>query len=528
MFKIKFGPTYFILAFVILSCVSCAAPTKQTQNLKQPKAAQNIVSNNLAKTSSISFESLNLNLSGLILDWDIEKNQSGPRKSEPVNDFSVFGQRNFLFGKEAKHGFERVSPRPERGMKEYSSQFSLSENWRTLWSIISLCLMLGLIVSIAWRGISLVSLFFFLWRRQHREELFAKNLIANSTLVPPVSLFLISETPSPGLLSEIRMVEKLEYDEVELIMFRDIQSKDEDALLLKDFRLRYRSPLYFADLDSEDPFEILEVQGERRILLVYSQKKDRNTSLTLFLKLARYPLVGFLNKEVVLYPSALSNLAYRWLRDGEKCSFVYGFIDDPNSNIFSQFLSWLCREEQFLTESKMKQLEDCLRPSNTFCLMAKNFAIQSLEFGGISQFDSIGYTVLPSYEIVGLRKPNGPVWLKTIITFLGLFWREGQNIVENVSRGLRARDLKLMMNCLAWLSAGVLWPLAVINYLIALKIHADLFENLGQALLFLAASECLILCVVALVWNLFSKNAIREIFPQRTAMYVRQTQGMAV
>ena len=529
MFRNNFIFRILIFYFFILSCISCAAPNtvKKPGNENQSKSviqsSGKVVDQKLANVATMSFASLNLNQSSQLSEWN-----SVNSKHSLENRSSVFGERRFLFGKEERHDYEQLSPRPERGMKEYFYRFSLSESWESVWVIIYFLLMAGLIASIAWRGISSVILFFKLWKRHHREELFVKDLIGKSTLVPPVSLFLLSDTQGPELLSQIGMVERMEYEEVELIIYRDIRFKEVDALLFKDFRLRYRSPLYFADLDSEIPFEILEIQGERRILLVYSQNNDLKTTLTLFLKLARYPLIGFLNKGISLDSSSLSRMVYRWLREGERHSSVYGFIDEKDPNPLKQFFVWIRRERQFLTELKIERLQDCLFEQHVFCLVLKNSAIQFLEFGGISRFDASGFTVLPSYEVVGSRKLTDMSLAAVIFSFYISFLVSGKIIIQSVYRGMDPRDLKPLVNQLAWIIAGIFWPLIAVNFFLSLGIQSGLFEYFEKSLLFLMGSELLLLCVIMLTWNLFAKAAIQRIFPLRSAIRLRQEQEITI
>lgn len=504
---------YLSLSILILFLASCASSGPQKPAVVQKKTAP-VVAPVKKISSKNSFAPIFGARDPRLAWWGLyEKAPTVKRFVKTRRNFDVFDKREFLFEKPQKHEFENVTARTPLRMKEYSGN-SFNYDWRDSWRRFFGVLITLLLGSIAWRGLSLIALFFGLWRRHQREVFFNKDLIAVSNLVPPVSLCLSSKSSGTELLAQISAVENLDYEEVELIVFRDVKSKDDDAMLLKDFRLRFRSPLYFADLDTEDPFEILEVQGERRILLVYSDQKTLRPSLALFLKLARYPLVGFLNERVILNSDSIANLVFRWLRDGEKSTCVYGFLDELNSGPST----WLEREWAFLNGIGDSGIENWIRDKRFFGLMPKNMAIQLMEFGG-GRYQSALWSELPSFEIVGTKKSESSGFRDLMSGFVMPI----RNVVEFVMSGLSWKGIKSIADQVACFLAAVLWPIILVNFVVLLVVA----RQVEASVFFLAGSEALLLILTAAIWFLFPRNTIRNVFPSRSGVLIQEQQQVS-
>ena len=527
---------------MIFVLASCAAPNQQA---KTQKTGHGVSSQQESQAGGrADFYKLGVDSSGKMLWWNISEGRAldwqkvvNLRKTLGgfdadmamlAKNLSEMKARKFLFDKSEQHGYDSFESRLPQGVKQFSPKPVLSNDSGVFWAWFSVFLIFLITASLLWRGLSLVWMFFSLWKRERNEELFNKAIVAKSTFVPPVSLFLNSNEDGPGLLSQISAVERLDYEETELIVFREAKRKEEDAVLLKDFRLRYRSPLYFADLDSEDPFEILEVQGDRRILLVYYRRKDLRMILSLFLKLARYPLIGFLRDDVRLHSEALALLVYRWLREKEQKSCVYGFIDESSRNPFLGPVNLLQHENLLLNGLKANHLESWIGQKSFFCIASKSLAIQSVEMDWGGPFHALHRDRVCSFEIAGSKlKSSGP-GEDIFMTLLASFASSAKNLAEVFQNGMSRQSLRSAFNNLSWMTAGFVWPLILGNYAAAVISRVMPFENFGSAVLFLGCGEIVLMMLSSLIWGVFSHHKINRLFPPRITTQIREKISMAV
>ncbi len=541
-----------LAAIFLLSSFSCAPVPPKQDPAKEADAGlpvisvpQTISSASAAKLASLSFLPLYEDSSAGLLWWNLSEKNS-------VNWSSVFSLRTrlhenplkdsvmtkpvselrdgkFLFGSNQQHGISKVLPRNVKGQSVYHPYDS--DDWTNPLQIVLLVfsgLILLLLSSLVWRGFALVNLFFSLWKKRKREELFGKSLIGRSSLVPPVSLFLYFKGEGLSLLNQISSVEKLDYEEVELIVFRDMRFKDEDALLLKDFRLRYRSPLYFSDLEFEEPFEILEVQGGRRILLVYSKNHKIETSFVLFLKLARYPLTGMLHENTKLHAQALSKLVYRWLLEGEKQACVFGFLEDADKNPFSAPVKLMARQGIFLNILSSNSLKSWIEGDSVFCLIPKYIAILYADESNGRLNTPFVWRDISSNEIVGTNQNRGRSALDDVKGFLELYLNALRHLRLSFASGFSGNNIKRFLSRLSWIVSVSIWPLVIIGYFSILWLGLNQVQNFAMSLLFLAGTELVLTSWGAVIWSLFSENKIQMVLPLHPVVQLREKPEMSV
>jgi len=384
-----------------------------------------------------------------------------------------------------------------------------------------------LMISLLYRGSSLISLFFRLWRRREAEELYSKVIFQKSSLVPPVSLFLILDNPKVSLVDQIKSFEEFQYRELELIVIRDRQLKDQDSLDLKDYQFRYRSPLYFSDLSSEDPHEILEVSAKRRILIIYSSGYSLTHALTLFLKCARYPLVGFLKDSITLDQNSISRLMFRWVREGDQNACVYGFIKIKENHPTYFFLNALLRGHLFVEGARKCSLSDWYLQDGIFCLIPKNIAIQTMSRHWKKWQWVIYEDTISNYEFVGEKSLYQREWLHQLTEIAKIPLRLFQNIISVFRFPGFLRGWKSILSHSLMLGTLILWPLLLASFILRYWFPHTGFESMNfmnKILYYLMGSELLLFALVLLITKVYVQFSIQKLVPLPNPTQVRDAQ----
>ncbi len=357
-------------------------------------------------------------------------------------------------------------------------------------------IILLLMMSILWRAVSLIRIFFLLMKKRDEDELFSKKKVAESALAPPVSLYLNSlDLKTIDLVSRVKEMDRIDYHEWELIVFRDLDQKDLDAIALDEYKLRYRSPLYFSDLQTEEPCEILEVEGKKRILIVYSQKENSEHFLKLFLKLARYPLVLFMHETSILYDYALSHLAYLWLKEKDKNGCVYGLVKTDKSNPLWTFFQSNRLQQTLFRGDSVYRLDEWMQNQHVISLIPKTIAIQSVkkEDSKINLFELGNKELL--YEYVAEKKNLEPSLLLRGILGVKAILFSWISRIKLAFRNMTANvGIKQRLDQAAYFLMFILWP-SIIFLLVWEGVKADTLSTFW----FLLASEVIVLFLVVLI-----------------------------
>jgi len=533
------------LSFILLLLYSCASPGTKQPPLKQTQPISVV---NLERIETIeSFSKTEENtlfmsqegsfwwkaMPQMSISWElVEKVRAFINNKEFMGDglsknLAQLRDAPFMFSEKESHQFKQIEAK-KKAEKIKRRQASLPSREEVLTQILFWSFLI-LLLTLFWRGGRLIQLFFALWKKSKSEELHAEKLYGKSSLVPPLSLLLLSSGKGTDLVAQIKSIEALDFHELELIVFRNEKKKDDDALSLKDYQLRYRSPLYFSDLKTEDPLEILEVKGKRRILIVYTKKaEEKNMKLVikLFLKLARYPLIGVLNESFKLNESSLYKLVYHWLKKGDKEMSVLGFIQHPSKNPFKKLANLIIEEFALLGAFKCNLLL-MIKQNRVFGLFPKQKAVDV--FSDKSKAANLISKMKLTHHYVGESVPTKG-YLKSLVKFL--FVLPGgivKTLMTGFSLGFKGLIKFPFLDYFSVLFLYIFWPLIslfMIVFLIMDVISVDVTAQLFQSYLLLFVCEVMLIALVYLISELFLAGKFQSLFVNPTVESHRKQKGI--